>query len=959
MSPFLAVFVRGRQPLKKQCARQIEHSVNLRESPTIPPLMLLARLLFLLLFCLPPTVRGAGEFVPDPRTVQRYGPAYRYPQAGWIVLHIEGDPHERGVQHGRLLAPEIEDYVKCLAAFNGPKSPTESWKATRSMVDSLFLRGYTREQLEEMKGIAEGASAAGARYDGRKIDLLDIAALNSANEYDSLDNALANTPTGLEGMDIKPQAKPAETGAHKKRAPRPQRCSAFAATGPATKDGKIVFGQITMFDLYPANFYNIWIDLKPTKGHRFVMQSSPGGIHSGMDYSISDAGILMTETTLSEQSGFDPRGSPLASRIRKAIQYANSIDEASDILRSNGNGLCSTEWILGDVKTNEIALLTLGMHQSKLYRSSKKEWFGGAEGFYYSCNNTKDTAVRLEAIAGLGGRPSPLAVFVPSNRDSVWLRMYERYKGNIGEDFALKVLGEPELVSAFAVDAKYTTSEMASKLQSAAMFGPPVGGIWQPSFTDVQKFPEIRPLVSNPWARMSASPPPARIRQPGEINETEKAADLHDPNMTELPTRTAKEAEHETTPAWHGTLLPETDADLWLSTGFANYERIVALENALRDESEHGLPGASELRDLGVELSYYRSIYELGARSIQEMPLAQIRSTPEDENPFRIASGKGVLLLHSLRGVLGEKDFSKWMDEFGRAHAGQSVTSAQFQHFMEGATGRDLHSFFDPWLHRTSLPKLSFGSVETRKAGGKWATSISITRSAGSGGLGVPVTVETDDTEVTKTIRLAGASATIEIQTETRPTQVVMDKYGYAGRGNGGPFNIFTFESELGKCLIVYGSLDEQVANAEAAKLLQHSVRRREHNISVPIMKDTDITEDAIKSHHLLLIGRPATNAIVERFRHSLPVSFDSQSFEAGGEVYAHPESAVAMAAENPLNRRYSLVVIAGLSAAGTIGLIPQFEEEGLSYAEVVVVPNKMAPIDMTVPPKGFVREVK
>ena len=169
--------------------------------------MLLARLLFLLLFCLPPTVRGAGEFVPDPRTVQRCGPAYRYPQAGWIVLHIEGDPHERGVQHGRLLAPEIEDYVKCLAAFNGPKSPTESWKATRSMVDSLFLRGYTREQLEEMKGIAEGASAAGARYDGRKIDLLDIAALNSANEYDSLDNALANTPTGLEGMDIKPQGE--------------------------------------------------------------------------------------------------------------------------------------------------------------------------------------------------------------------------------------------------------------------------------------------------------------------------------------------------------------------------------------------------------------------------------------------------------------------------------------------------------------------------------------------------------------------------------------------------------------------------------------------------------------------------------------------------------------------------------------------------------------------------------
>ncbi len=45
---------------------------------------------------------AAGDFEPDPRSVQRYGPAYRYPQAGWIVLHIEGEPYQRGCQHGRL-----------------------------------------------------------------------------------------------------------------------------------------------------------------------------------------------------------------------------------------------------------------------------------------------------------------------------------------------------------------------------------------------------------------------------------------------------------------------------------------------------------------------------------------------------------------------------------------------------------------------------------------------------------------------------------------------------------------------------------------------------------------------------------------------------------------------------------------------------------------------------------------
>src|SRR5437016_13319325 len=105
----------------------------------------------------------AADFQPDPRTVQRWGPAYRYPQDGWIVLHIEGEPYERGVQHGRLLAPEITAHVRGLAAYYGHKAPVEAWKQTRNLANALFLRRYGKEYLEEMRGIAEGASAAGAR----------------------------------------------------------------------------------------------------------------------------------------------------------------------------------------------------------------------------------------------------------------------------------------------------------------------------------------------------------------------------------------------------------------------------------------------------------------------------------------------------------------------------------------------------------------------------------------------------------------------------------------------------------------------------------------------------------------------------------------------------------------------------------------------------------------------------
>ena len=69
------------------------------------------------------SARARQDYGPDPATVRRYGPAYRYPQAGWIVLHVEGEPYERGYQHGRLMAPEIADYLKTLAAKRSTSGP--------------------------------------------------------------------------------------------------------------------------------------------------------------------------------------------------------------------------------------------------------------------------------------------------------------------------------------------------------------------------------------------------------------------------------------------------------------------------------------------------------------------------------------------------------------------------------------------------------------------------------------------------------------------------------------------------------------------------------------------------------------------------------------------------------------------------------------------------------------------
>ncbi len=95
----------------------------------------------------------------------------------------------------------------------------------------------------------------------------------------------------------------------------------------------------------------------------------------------------------------------------------------------------------------------------------------------------------------------------------------------------------------------------------------------------------------------------------------------------------------------------------------------------------------------------------------------------------------------------------------------------------------------------------------------------------------------------------------------------------------------------------------------------------------------------------MLLVGRPGCNKVTARFAAELPVSFGEGSFVVRDEAYAHPDSAVLAAAENPLNRRYSLVVaIAGLGAASTLRAAPLLMDASLEAAEgIVLAPDRPA----------------
>ena len=574
-------------------------------------------------------VSSADEW-PAREAVQTFGPAYRYPSAGWIYLHIEGAPYERGYQHGHLMAREIPEYLDRCAAELGS---SQQWDQYRTTANALFLRGFDREILEEMRGIAEGASDAGARWLNRRVDLIDIVVANVTVELGTLASAVDTTATGLEGFSFD---KPAYAG--RKRDSVADHCSAFAATGPATRDGKMVIGHVTWWSLTLAEQTNVMLDIKPAAGHRMLLQSYPGGIESGTDWYQNDAGVVLTETTIN-QTPFNPQGTPTAFRARLAIQYGGNIDEVVKYLGTRNNGLYTNEWLIGDAKNDEIAMYELGTNQSRLWRSSKNEWFGGTPGFYWGDNNPKDLGIRLENYPDPRGGPDYIP-YVPYSRDLAWLNLYQTHQGQIDEQFAFLAFRTAPLVASSTMDAKVATSDMANRMMVWAEIGRPNQREWTPPRSGYAKNDGLYP---SGYALFFAEEPET-LRAAIQENEKARLAGKTEPDA-KPPAKSASLKDR----LWKGWVLPASDADTWFVGGAASYYWILESDEA-------------EKRMLAQRATYRR--LKLGPQN------AMTR--------FQIEQAKGVLFLDSLRRKMGDDAFLKLMTEYFAANTTKTVTAQSF-----------------------------------------------------------------------------------------------------------------------------------------------------------------------------------------------------------------------------------------------------------------------------------------
>jgi Phospholipase B len=336
---------------------------------------------------------------------EKMAKASRTEKNGWILIHVEGTPEVLGYQHGYLLANEIIDLRGAMAMLN-EKTTGKNWDFYRDESYRLLWPKVPFEYKEEIKGIIEGVNA---RLGENRIDVKDLVAINSFIEM-----------TGYYVPWLKQIENPTP----------PEHCSAFAATGSWTVDGKIVIAHNNWSEYVIGERWNIIMDIVPQNGNRILMDALPGLIHSGDDFNINSAGLIVTETTISNFRGFDTSGVAEFVRARKAIQYSSSIDEWVSIMKEDNNGGYANDWLVGDNKTGEIARLELGLKNNLLERTS--------DGCFTGANfPVNEKLIREETTFD----PSD-TVSSPNFRRLRWEELMREYKGEINVELAKAFMGD-------------------------------------------------------------------------------------------------------------------------------------------------------------------------------------------------------------------------------------------------------------------------------------------------------------------------------------------------------------------------------------------------------------------------------------------------------------------------------------------------------------------------------------
>ena len=314
------------------------------------------------------------------------------------VVILSGSDYEMGYQYGQQAGQyiEVRKDEKWISELK-KRSSDEVLHGLKGV--QYYIEKYAPEQIEQMKGIADGATAA-----GYEVSYADVLLLNAL-----LPNPTSATyPSGTEESELPPKG-----------------CSNFTAWGSTTTDGSLICA-----DSFDGTFtHQLVIIAFPDEGNNYITALAAGQLSN--HFTMNDKGLFLGNSGGGE-SGRDidyDYGISWTCVLQHIARFAETASEAKDML---------LVWQIDIVENYHFVDVNGGafvVEKTAAIQSVREPGDFGETDFLYATNNYFNDEMRVtkefEVFIEHGG----YGVFAVPRNLMLW-DMLHNYQGKVDLEFA-------------------------------------------------------------------------------------------------------------------------------------------------------------------------------------------------------------------------------------------------------------------------------------------------------------------------------------------------------------------------------------------------------------------------------------------------------------------------------------------------------------------------------------------
>lgn len=223
---------------------------------------------------------------------------------------------------------------------------------------------------------------------------------------------------------------------------------------------------------------------------------------------------------------------------------------------------------------------------------------------------------------------------------------------------------------------------------------------------------------------------------------------------------------HELAHQWFGDKVTCKDwQNIWLNEGFASYCECIYRK------AKYGIA------DFNSYVNNFMNLAKIATGTIYVQDITNENQIFNSARSYK----KGAMVLHMLRGIVGNANFFEIMKEYANEPglAYNVATTEDFQRIAERVSGMVLNYFFQEWIYGENYPKYTFGWSNKQVDGNNYTLTLRVTQSSNSNPqfFTMPIQIKYSTPLETKTVTVFNSSQDEEwaISVNGEPYSVTLD----------------------------------------------------------------------------------------------------------------------------------------------------------------------------------------